>query len=358
MFINFFPKVQIWFECDAKLMLQTQMVPEKKYRYLQFFDRACLKWQARHEIRPHLLVLGTTIFKRSVPWSDGPLELFFSTLSLSSIVMQSIRLLRPAQQRTSLYVTRCSSRFISYSVPRFDQEKSSAAAEEPADNAQSSEEAAPPEIPLKAPTRRKAFFRWLEKDGARFKNTAQGTTNYMGSREWQPFPNNPLFQVRPPLSDAKREEIYNTYKSDPEKWTIRQLATRYSLSMRRVEAIIKLKQNEKEMEMNGIPLQRDFAKGMEKLMGADEKDPVPMKEPLVDIFPNVKKPTFKFLEEGTPFTEKDAAAELNRKPYHELEEQAIAFEEKRFKQEQSLSHAAQASSTTKQKKFVIVDTSH
>lgn len=56
--------------------------------------------------------------------------------------------------------------------------------------------------------------------------------------------------------------------------------------------------------LQGIPLQRDFAKGMEKLMGADEKDPVPMKEPLVDIFPNVKKPTFKFLEEGTPFTEK------------------------------------------------------
>lgn len=47
-------------------------------------------------------------------------------------------------------------------------------------------------------------------------------------------------------------------------------------------------------------LQREW----KKLMGADEKDPAPMTEPLVDIFPNVKKPTFKFLEEGTSFTEK------------------------------------------------------
>lgn len=66
----------------------------------------------------------------------------------------------------------------------------------------------------------------------------------------QPFPNNPLFQPRPPLSDALRQEVYEAFVSDPETWTVRKLATKYNISLKRVEAILKLKAAEKEMEIN------------------------------------------------------------------------------------------------------------
>lgn len=143
-------------------------------------------WQARHG-SPHSVVFGHRGTKAlfTVSLVGRPSNLFF----FFGVAMQSIRLFRPAAniQRTPLYLTQCggacSQRFISYSARRFDQEKSSTEtnATEQASEAAEATEAAP-ESPSRPPTRRKAFFRWLEKDGARFRNIAQGTTNYMGSR--------------------------------------------------------------------------------------------------------------------------------------------------------------------------------
>lgn len=48
----------------------------------------------------------------------------------------------------------------------------------------------------------------------------------------------------------RRQEIYDAFESDPENWTVRKLATKYGISLKRVEAILKLKSSEKEMEMN------------------------------------------------------------------------------------------------------------
>jgi hypothetical protein len=59
-----------------------------------------------------------------------------------------------------------------------------------------------------------------------------------------------LFQPRPPLSDATKQEIYEAFVSDSENWTVRKLATKFGISLKRVEAILKLKSTEKEMEMN------------------------------------------------------------------------------------------------------------
>lgn len=38
------------------------------------------------------------------------------------------------------------------------------------------------------------------------------------------------------------------YASDPEAWTIRQLAVKFGFSLKRVEAILKLKSSEKQLE--------------------------------------------------------------------------------------------------------------
>ncbi|KAI9492388.1 eukaryotic mitochondrial regulator protein-domain-containing protein [Zychaea mexicana] len=267
---------------------------------------------------------------------------------------QMSRLIRPAifrAQPTVFAAPRVENqRLFSCTSRRWNEEKpeATAAADEVPQEEQQTEE---PE-PVKLSRRRRRFHEWArEGGGARFARPSQGTTNYLSTT---PFPSNPLFQPRPPLTDAARQEIYDTFTENPEDWSIRKLATKYGISMRRVEAVLKLKEAEKELEMNGVALQKKFAKGMEKLMGADQSV-TPLIEPLVDIFPKVKKPTFSLVEEDAAFTEQDAAKALNRQPYKVLEERAIAREEAKFANTRS--NASQAPTNSKKKTFVIVDTS-
>jgi Mor family transcriptional regulator len=52
---------------------------------------------------------------------------------------------------------------------------------------------------------------------------------------------NPSFNPPPPISDAARKRIYADYMLDPETNNIRALSQRYHLSLKRVEAILRLK---------------------------------------------------------------------------------------------------------------------
>ncbi|ORZ16206.1 eukaryotic mitochondrial regulator protein-domain-containing protein [Absidia repens] len=211
--------------------------------------------------------------------------------------------------------------------------------------------------PVKLSRRRRRFQEWVRGPGSKYARPSEGTTNYLGAT---PFPNNPLFQPRPPLSDTKREEIYQLHTSDPEAWTIRQLAVKFGYSLKRIEAILKLKSSEKNMEAQGIPLQQQFTKGMEQYMGANQPASL-LQEPLIDIFPDVSKPRFKLLEEDVEFTSKDAADVLNRKEYTLLEKQAIASEEAKFESLSKIATQQDETSTVDNKKpskFVIVDTSN
>ncbi|CAO3648476.1 unnamed protein product [Cunninghamella blakesleeana] len=197
------------------------------------------------------------------------------------------------------------------------------------------------EEPKKLSRRRRRFHEW-----------ANGSDLLKEQPIIWPFPNNPLFQPRPPITDNKREEIYQLYLSDKSTWTVRQLAVKYGLSLKRIEAILKLKSSEKELESNGFVLQRQFTKGMEQYMGASEPATI-LQEPLIDVVPNVGKPRFKLLEENDTFTSKNAADTLNRKEYKVLEKKAIASEETKFE-----SHAAATTSHhTSNSKYVIVDSS-
>ncbi|KAJ3301592.1 hypothetical protein HDU93_006821, partial [Gonapodya sp. JEL0774] len=56
-----------------------------------------------------------------------------------------------------------------------------------------------------------------------------------------PFPLNPFFVAVPPVSNAVREEIFQLYESNPQDWSPRKLGVKFSLSIVRVEAILKLK---------------------------------------------------------------------------------------------------------------------
>ncbi|CAO3634046.1 unnamed protein product [Cunninghamella echinulata] len=207
------------------------------------------------------------------------------------------------------------------------------------------------EEPKKLSRRRRRFHEWANGSGKHFPDLLKEQQII-----W-PFPNNPLFQPRPPITDAKREDIYQLYISDKSTWTVRQLAVKFGLSLKRIEAILKLKSSEKEMEANGFILQRQFTKGMEQYMGASEPVTI-LQEPLIDIVPNVGKPRFKLLEENATFTTKDAADTLNRKQYKLLEKKAIALEEAKFeKTTTSASSQHTNNNSNNNSKYVIVDSS-
>ncbi|PIA18901.1 hypothetical protein COEREDRAFT_33422, partial [Coemansia reversa NRRL 1564] len=55
----------------------------------------------------------------------------------------------------------------------------------------------------------------------------------------RPFPLNPAFRPRAPLTDKIKEAIYKKYLKDPLLNTPRVLGDNYKVSIKRIEAIIK-----------------------------------------------------------------------------------------------------------------------
>ncbi|KAJ6541852.1 eukaryotic mitochondrial regulator protein-domain-containing protein [Mycena capillaripes] len=82
-----------------------------------------------------------------------------------------------------------------------------------------------------------------------------------------PFPLNPSFKPPAPISDGIRSRMYQSYMMDPEKNSIRELSQRYHVSLKRVEAILRLKGLEAAYVKDNKPLQTGFQWGMEMLLG-------------------------------------------------------------------------------------------
>ncbi|TEB38771.1 hypothetical protein FA13DRAFT_1760958 [Coprinellus micaceus] len=82
-----------------------------------------------------------------------------------------------------------------------------------------------------------------------------------------PFPMNPSFRPPPPISNSQRSRMYLEYTADPEYNSVRALSQRYNLSLKRVDAILRLKGME-EAWIKGKRLQTGFQAGMEHLLGA------------------------------------------------------------------------------------------
>jgi hypothetical protein len=57
----------------------------------------------------------------------------------------------------------------------------------------------------------------------------------------QPYPANPSFRPPAPISDALRTKIYQSFMADPQKNNIHELGARHNLSLKRVQAILRLK---------------------------------------------------------------------------------------------------------------------
>lgn len=57
---------------------------------------------------------------------------------------------------------------------------------------------------------------------------------------------NPSFRPPPPISDHQREVMWQLFCRDNQKFSVRRLAKRFNLSLKRVDAILRLKGMEKD----------------------------------------------------------------------------------------------------------------
>ncbi|KAJ2085206.1 hypothetical protein GGI09_006949 [Coemansia sp. S100] len=163
----------------------------------------------------------------------------------------------------------------------------------------------------------RGYVGWVLTQSKPYKMMKPGRTNYINGLN-RPFPLNPAFRPRLPLADAKKEDIYKDYLSDPVKNTPRILGAKYFISIKRVEAIIKLKAIEHHMVNAGeIVVQRSLTAGMESILGMS-KDSVSVTEKLVSEMPRVSTPRFHAVPEEQEFTATDAAEVLGRKPYQHI----------------------------------------
>ncbi|EGN93182.1 hypothetical protein SERLA73DRAFT_146090 [Serpula lacrymans var. lacrymans S7.3] len=92
--------------------------------------------------------------------------------------------------------------------------------------------------------------------------------NWLGGEV--PFPLNPSFKPPIPLSDTLRTLIYRQYMADPKMNSVRALATQYHLSIKRVDAILRLKGMEAHWAKENRSLQTGFVKGMEDVLGVTQ----------------------------------------------------------------------------------------
>ncbi|CAE6524096.1 unnamed protein product [Rhizoctonia solani] len=96
---------------------------------------------------------------------------------------------------------------------------------------------------------------WFRSEGLPYLNPTPGKPNWLGGDI--PYPDNPTFKPPPPLSDVVKSSIYDQYikalqpavsKSESHTQTIRNLSEQLGISISRVEAIIRLKEYEKQYQ--------------------------------------------------------------------------------------------------------------
>ncbi|KIM47635.1 hypothetical protein M413DRAFT_22264 [Hebeloma cylindrosporum] len=107
-----------------------------------------------------------------------------------------------------------------------------------------------------------SYKEFMEKMGYKYQYAKP--QHYLGET---PFPMNPSFKPPPPIANDQRTLMFHMFLQDPFRNGPRRLAKRFNLSLKRVDAILRLKGLENAW-VKGKELQSGFQYGMEKLLGA------------------------------------------------------------------------------------------
>ena len=180
---------------------------------------------------------------------------------------------------------------------------------------------------------RQEFREWMATQSSKYRNAPEEGPLYLGG-ESQPFPLNPQFRPRRPLSEVQKNKIFDQWK----KTSSSQLGTicaKYGISLKRLEAVVRLKLFEADFKKSHS-LENALSKGVEAMTGASASDremgPRPI-EPLVDIAVPATKQVFSPIAETDDFSpdlasrylglDKDLETTYQLKLEHEMNRRAL-----------------------------------
>ncbi|KAI0487384.1 eukaryotic mitochondrial regulator protein-domain-containing protein [Xylaria cf. heliscus] len=203
---------------------------------------------------------------------------------------------------------------------------------------------------------RRMFRAWERKDGHLYRRPTTGQPQYLTSKVDehildQPFPLNAHFRSPRVLNDKARELIWEKVMRDGE--TIKAVSAEYGVDIRRVAAVVRLKEVEKDWIAKGKPLAKPYAKAVLSMLPAvqirrhqSNKPFEPINE--LHVHPYTMQQIFWPTSESRHFTREDAAKAFHptllsadkRVPHPELIEmerevqqgQSLWEASKRFKQ--------------------------
>ncbi|RYP10064.1 hypothetical protein DL765_008218 [Monosporascus sp. GIB2] len=168
---------------------------------------------------------------------------------------------------------------------------------------------------------RRMFLEFMNTVGRRYRRHTPGETNYVQPRgmppnDNMPFPINPLFRSRPVLDDKARELIWEKIMRNGE--TIKAVSAELGVDIRRVAAVVRLKEVEKDWEAKGKKLAKPYAKAILEMLptrtfkaGMQNTPFEPINE--LHVHPYTMQQLFWPTSESRHFTREDAAKAFHEK---------------------------------------------
>ncbi|KAK1998153.1 hypothetical protein LX36DRAFT_634796 [Colletotrichum falcatum] len=159
---------------------------------------------------------------------------------------------------------------------------------------------------------------WLKGRGSIFRDVPNDGPKYLSMNKDQPFPMNPFFRSEPVLSEDMREEIFTRVKEKKE--SLKQVSAELGVDVRRVAAVVRMKEIEKQWIAEHKPLARPYASAVLRMLpqthlNKDRPDLQTPHEPINEI--HVHKLTMQQLfvpvSESRQFDREDAAKAFHRK---------------------------------------------
>ncbi|KAK2771310.1 hypothetical protein CKAH01_14370 [Colletotrichum kahawae] len=162
------------------------------------------------------------------------------------------------------------------------------------------------------------LYRWLKdpKGGMLFRDAPRDGPKYVGWQPDQPFPLNPLFRSQSVLSEEMREEIYHRIKQS--KHSLKSVSSALGVDVRRVAAVVRMKEMENQWVAQKKQLARPYAKAIlgmlpQTILRKESATQIPH-EPINEI--HVHKLTMQQLfvpvSESRQFNREDAAKAFHR----------------------------------------------
>ncbi|GAB0143779.1 hypothetical protein EsHS_00004284 [Epichloe bromicola] len=162
---------------------------------------------------------------------------------------------------------------------------------------------------------RQQMYQWLKsRDGQELAEGGRGP-RYLGPFQDQPFPQNPLFRSQPVLDEQTRELIWDKVTKRGE--SLKAVSAEMGVDVRRVAAVVRLKEVEKQWVKDGSRLATPYAKAVMSMLpktsyreGEKNEPHEPVNE--VHVHKLTMQQLFVPVSESRQFTREDAA-----KAFHE-----------------------------------------